>query len=364
MINPGNKVFFSGNGDVITVASVVGRLSVVYSIGATTLLSEAYDADSSGNVVLRDIGKIAASWNINPSAESALSVEGIAAVVSVSIEDSVDSFDFTVTVWPCDRECGSSLTESLYKEMGLCLCTERNTYPGASEELSFWVGTSGRTIKLGIGYLAAGVTHYCRTTVALAAGSSVLSYKALDVSPSVMIAKVLAVDAVTIVPRDILFYDVYDTTEVRYNMVKFPVNAIKTFRFLNSFHAIETLSLVGDIETELKATRVEATVYRRNKLSELTPLRSITQYTGYLTDEIYKAVEDLICSKDVALVTSAGLVPVVIESETLKVSDRSDETKSGSFVYHPASVNAMSFQRTSRTDGTGIFDNTFDQTFD
>ncbi len=148
------------------------------------------------------------------------------------------------------------------------------------------------------------------------------------------------------IANDILNYSIKiangdEESRVFYEVIPEELNEITTFVFRNSFLGTETFNITTPQLIENKWSRETAVINNRaiaigNKLE-----RIYTVSTGWITREESSVIEDMLNSKQVALILNNTIIPIVILNETFKVSEARNELINIEFSYKLSSKNQM-----------------------
>lgn len=360
MINPGNKTFLSGDNPVLEISQVETKLNAVFSAHGIEVMNETYFPDFNKKVFIRDLGKLAQTYFIEPSILQ-LDESGGPVAFSIRLADSSGSNTIEVMIYPCDVETAGTLLVNDLQIMPLTRGAEKTTYPGGKEVLGFYGKPKGRTVSAGITYRYDGRLRFASGTVGQVTGNV---YQSFDVSPSVMIRIVASsANGHQIAESDICYYTVNEEYPFRFEMNTFVPDSLHRFLFRNCFHTAETFLCTGDRESDKKWDRTTGTVNNSTILINRVLTDTITVYTGYLTESDCGVLEDLLNSKEIYLVTGYGLERVVIMEETFKVTNRKDDVISASFEYRLSSNNHSQFRFRKSEFQYRIFDSSFNATF-
>lgn len=361
MVNPGNRAELSGDSPVLVIREVDARLNIVFSIAGNNILTENYYPDIEGIVRIRNLSKLATLYMDQPLSRDPNRIIGNPITVDLVLADNSNTFNSTITIYPCDVLTYGTLSLDNILFMPLSRSVGRITYPGQREILGFYGRDGGRTINAGIGYIFESKMRFVRIPViTLYSG-----FTSFDVSLSKMVELVgNSGDGHIISQSDIRFYDIYDVMSFHFDVKPFPPVGRTTFLFRNCFHALETFTCTGDVESQRKWTRSTASVDNESIVVENELTNTRTVYTGYITEQMCGVLEDLLNSDDICLLTPSGRIPVIISGESYKVLNRPDEVISASFEYKIANNNQGEFFFSSQQAGIGrIFDSTFNETF-
>ncbi|MDD3194400.1 MAG: hypothetical protein PHU68_01190 [Paludibacter sp.] len=341
-------------GDII-LGSVIEKLSLEISYNETVILEEDYFPDDNGKVVIRDIGKVASMYfsntdidlvNRNGIVTFTIKLTENTAPVDVVIKDVVfylSTIDYKGTI-NTDQLISMPLTRSPLKSTG----------PGRKEYISFF-GNADVTVYA---VYSDGNRDVSKTLSAFNTLVSVDSIYRIDVSPEV-IAGLIGCPI-----SNLVYYSVYTNanTIVKYVMDHRGFTSKTTFIFLNNFGATETITMIGHQVRDNSWNREFGVVYDKMLISSADKEDLITVNTGYLLPGMADVIDDLLSSKEVAVIDGDVIVPVVIIDEDFKRDTHKNAPKTYEITYRVASNTPYSkYVPLARL---GVFDESFDNTFD
>ena len=261
----------------------------------------------------------------------------------------------SVTVWYSRGRVSTGVPEpgmiySRYKSV--------NTAIGREEYLPFFADAA-MTLHIGVAHVRNGVEKYTRKSVALGGRTGMLAFR---VSPA-RIASLSGISA-----DAILYYEVTVTAgigsadQIRYCMDRHYYRNTSNFIYLNSFGLPETIALTGLVEynPELNGEIVSLMQEDIRIDPGLSDVRTVN--SGYLSIAKYKALTDMITSADIRVYDTAGQRKIVVTDVDLLHRRSGSEMFSVTVTYRPSERGHMGFERI-RNDKKGIFDRTFDYTF-
>jgi hypothetical protein len=338
-------------GDII-VTGVSDKLDFTVNYASVDILTETYYPDNAGAVYIRDIALLADMYRPENALSAETTSDAGAVAFSLQFKNGSQTVTRNIKLYACETETAGTLTPSVMKIIPLTRCFNKMVCPGQKEYLSFY---GSGTVTLSVAYRGTVNDLSQNITFATLSENADTIYR-LDVSPETVAQRA------GIEPDRIISYILYKNQ--RYP-VRFIVNRYrqpqKTFIFRNTFGAQETFTCTGDGESERKWTREYGQINRRRHLVSREMTLKQTVNTGYLTWEQTEILEDLLNSKQIALIDEYGWHPVSIEEETFKVKSRPDEMIDVEFKYRSASETQTQYRFNPKK--YRIFDYTFDQTY-
>ena len=285
---------------------------------------------------------------------------------SVIIEHVVlESFSFSAMHCEADMPAGLNAGTFVAQNFLTRLAREKRTATNQNEYLSYMHFDSYAevVVKYKAVYDLAGVrTEKTGTflTIAAQAETGIITFNA-------SLSKIRTIAAL---PDEYIYqYDIWfteATTPIDSNVFSFLVVNVyyrnrKYFVFENSFGVLETFMATGRADVKKNVEINLANIQGRYRKTTQDFTVETTLNTGFLSVSEMEWLDDLLLSYNVALYTPG--VSGADEEITLTASDKTDtdanELQAFSFSYRRAKNNHLQFTAAAR----GIFDNTFDQTF-
>ncbi len=161
-------------------------------------------------------------------------------------------------------------------------------------------------------------------------------------------------------PENIAYYVIIAGNRVMTYYIDSSLHPSVQFVFLNSFGVKETYIPGGLILRENKYENQFGSFAGKYKKYNIDLIKQYTANTGVLSENTADWLEEIFVSKDVFLLSSAGIEnEVVIEEATVKRSFAQEELPAFEFKYRLSKTNQHEYSMKK----TKIFDGTFDYTF-
>jgi hypothetical protein len=311
---------------------------ITFATAGETFLTEAYTPDSEKRIYIRDLAKLfliyISKTTLRADFVITLTPNGSAAVrtINTTVLYGLAEIDIPAADFPSVR----FLT---------LLPEEKITYAGQKEFLSFY--PSEATTVIAQVYRLSGIRETKNLNI-----NTTNRIVTVDVSPAALFnnPEQISYYAVTAGNRHFTFY------------VK-PVlpPEFSQFVFLNSFGVKETFIPAAITTRENKYDNKFGQFSGRYRKYFSEVVKNYTANTGVLTGGMADWLEDLFLSRDVFLLTGAGIEKeIVIEESTVKRSTAPDELPAFEFKYRLSKFNQHEYSLSK----TRIFDQTFDYTFE
>lgn len=349
-------VYFSGNLTDVAITGINEYVDINLSVAGTYIMSHERFYPVAGKVILLDFDKLINCY-FTPADFSALNdfYAGDIRNIYIYCRDKNTAVSRSVTVWYSRGRVSTGVPEpgmiySRYKSI--------NTAIGREEYVPFFADAA-TTLHIGVAHVRNGVEKYTRKSVTLGGRTGMLAFR---VSPA-RIASLSGVSA-----DAILYYDVTvtagtgSTDRIRYCVDKHYYRNTSNFIYLNSFGLPETIAFTGLVEynPELNGEIVSLIQEDMRIDPGLSDVRTVN--SGYLSIAKYKALTDMVTSADIRVYDTAGQRKIVVTDVDLLHRQSGSEKFSVTVTYRPAERGYMEFERI-RNDRIGIFDRTFDYTF-
>lgn len=350
------KVYFSGNLKNVAITGVNEYVDIDLNVAGTDVMSHERFYPVAGKVLLADFGKLIDCYFESADFSTPGDVyTGNARNVRIYCRDKDTTAESSTTVWYSKNRVSTVSPEpgmiySWYKSI--------NTAIGREEYVPFFADAA-TTLHIGVAHVRNGVEKYTRKSVTLGGRTGMLAFR---VSP----AKIASLSGVS--ADAILYYDVTvtagtgSTDRIRYYMDKHYYRNTSNFIYLNSFGLPETIAFTGLVEynPELNGEIVSLMQEDMRMDPELSDVRTVN--SGYLSIAKYKALTDMVTSADIRVYDTAGQRKIVVTDVDLLHRQSGSEKFSVTVTYRPAERGYMEFERI-RNNRIGIFDRTFDYTF-
>jgi hypothetical protein len=325
--------FTSGIGDVILQSPA--PVTFTLKIAGVTVLQEIYAPDASNRIYIRSLDKV-----INRYLKTAL----IAAVQFIMTE-SAQTITIDTTAQYCTANVDVSADQFRPNYYLTMLQDRKITSPKQKEYLSLVV-TEATTVTAKAKYLNGTVSE--KTLANLTQVNIALT---VDVSPSKFSN-----------PQNIAYYVVLAGGRYMEYFLRpeLPADATQ-FIFLNAFGVKETFIPLGLVNRENKYENLFGFFTGKHRKYSVDLIKEYTANTGIMDENMAAWIEDMFVSRDVFLLTSAGIEKEVsITEATVKRSSAMEELPAFEFKYRLSQVNQHDFRALSRVR---IFDDTFDYTY-
>ena len=349
-------IYFSGNLTDVVITGINEYVDINLSIAGTYIMNHERFYPVAGKVILPDFDKLIGSY-FTPVDLTALNDFYTGGIRNIYIycQDKNTAISRNITAWYSKNRVSTDRPEhgmiySRYKSI--------NTAISREEYVPFFADTA-TTLHIGVAHVRNGVEKYTRKSVTLGGRTGMLAFR---VSPA-RIASLSGVSA-----DAILYYDVTvtagtgSTDRIRYYMDKHYYRNTSNFIYLNSFGLPETIAFTGLVEynPELNGEIVSLMQEDMRIDPGLSDVRTVN--SGYLSIAKYKALTDMITSADIRVYDTAGQRKIVVTDVDLLHRRSGSEMFSVTVTYRPSERGHMEFERI-RNDRKGIFDRTFDYTF-
>lgn len=350
------EVYFSGNLNDVVITGINEYVDLSLSVAGIYIMDHERFYPVAGKVVLSDFDKLIGSY-FTSADFSALNDFYIGDVRNIYIycQDKNTTVSRNVTAWYSKSRVLTGVPEtgmiySRYKSI--------NTAVEREEYLPFFADAA-TILDIGVAHVRNGAEKYTRKSVALGERTGMLAFR---VSP----ARVAALSGVSV--DAILYYDVKvtagtgGTDKVRYCMDRHYYRNTSNFIYLNNFGLPETIALTGLVEYNPELNGEIASFMQEDMRIEPELLDVKTVNSGYLSMPKYKALTDMVTSADIRVYDTTGQKKIVVTDVDLLHRQNGSEKFSVTVTYRPAERGNMEFERI-RNDRKGVFDQTFDYTF-
>lgn len=342
----------------IELSSVSGYVDMEIIFESTSILNERYYPDKHGYVVIYNIGEVALNLAHLPDLSD--------------INKSLGVFYVSLTIKLTQKNT-SPVQEIRYFHIAsvntngtvnhdnmvitpLSLTNEKRTGVGRKEFISFF-GSDERISVYAVYRSLAGDKSSTILSFAVPTFSYVGVFS-FNVSPS------LVASAVGCSEIDLIYYHVYRdaSSVIKYVMSERMYPHLRTFAFINSFYGQETFHALeaGNYQTKFDRNIGSVTGIKRQFRPKAE--KTITVDTGWIKRIELPVLEDLLTSQRVGVWENNTFVPVIIQTDSIKVSDKRDELISVEFSFQYADDRYHRFNYVKRPLA-GVFDYTFDPTF-
>lgn len=338
----------------IELSSVVDYVDLQITYLGKFILNERYHPDEDGRAIIRGIGEVAMNVAVVPdifSEETNIGVIPIHFYINLTEKDA-ETITTHVILHYSNIDSGGTVSYLDLLSMPVTLVNEKRTGVGRKEMISFYHSSVSAYIvyKSASGDKAIRLNDFKQLT-----GAGICVF---DVSPSVI------ADAADCDESDLIYYNVYkdNTSVIRFVMSEREYPHLRTFAFINSFYGQETFHALeaGHIQTKWNRNIGRISGIRRQFRPQTEKTFTVT--TGWLRRNELPVLEDLLTSQRVGVWEDNTFIPVIIDTDSIKVTEKRDEIISVEFSYRYADERFKRHRFIKRRQG-GIFDFTFDKTF-
>ena len=353
-----NTLYFQKNiPDIILKRSIDTNATKMFmiSIFGVTVLRESYTYDSDGYIRVRDLSGIV---------EKYFTDDLFILTVTIRFDDGgwLDVRDFTVL--KCEADITVDAGSWTAKNFLTRSYREKRTSKSRNEYLSFLQKQSYGLVTINFRLLYYLTDHWQELTGTLGTIAAATADKVSTFNASMgalVTASGIALD------NEIIHYDIW-LTGTGFETAKYTFltdfnqyRDRKNFVFINSFGVLETFTATGRVDNK------KTVEYNLGNIQ--THYRKITQNfvaertcnSGYLYDFEMDWIDDFLLSFSIAIYDSGS---AAMEEITLTTVDKNDtefnDLQMFQFGYRPAKNNHLQFLNAAK----GIFDRTFDQTFE
>ncbi|MFZ4582095.1 MAG: hypothetical protein ACOYM7_05540 [Paludibacter sp.] len=348
-----NTLYFQKSVPDIILNKTTNDTFVLFQLlkGATVILTENYTYDADGVIHIRNIFEVT---------EKYLSVEHLLEF-SYSITEGVTVHTVNFSVLKCESALALDAADWTSKNFLTRAYREKRTAKARNEYLSFLQKNSYGTVTkhFKVYYVLDNVlTELVGTLGTIAAATT---DKITTFSPSI---SALVTAAGLTGEAKLLQYDIW-ATGTGFKIAKYsflvdnmPYRHTTSFYFVNSFGVMETFTATGMTDVKKTAEYNLANIQRHYRKITQNFLAEKTINSGYLSATEMEWIDDLILSYDVRIYTASGLEEIALTTVAKKDTE-ANELQAFSFSYRSAKNNHLQFANADK----GIFDETFDETF-
>lgn len=374
---PTGLVFEKNISDILIVAGDA-ETSVLFTlkVGTAVAIQETYKFDNDGNITIAQLNDIiSAYFAANKTVvNGSVFTTGLLVDVSMSFDINATSasdneflvandFGFNFRVLHCDAVMPETLNAQLHISQNFLthLGNEKRTGADRNEYLSYvHLAGSEFIILYKVYYISAGELKNKPGKLISFSSDSIDKIITFDTSLSAIRM------ASGILTDDILQYDIWFTVPtlqiesyaftymVDRNFYRNKIN----FIFTNSFGVSETFTATGTLENKISNEfnlSITSRKYRKNT-QEFMSEKSVN--TGFITESEMDWLNELIYSFDVKLYSGGKTEDIVLTSIDKKDSN-TNELKAFKFSFKSANEEQLKYNNS----GYGIFDESFDPTF-
>lgn len=342
-------------------------LSFELKYNSELILSEDYEFDTVGVVRIRDLKTICAMYLENNStvvATDLASISGLVGLFTVVITCGTVTISFEFSVLKCDAQMPAGLDAGTWTDKNFLSRSylQKRTAINRQEYLSFlskqkW---GQLTLNYKITYQSDSIAEKSGTLITIPSAEGIIH------TMNVSLLKLMA--AAELDAERVLTYEVWMSgTDLESNHYTFfpdySVYRDKTnLIFINSFGVLETFTATGRIPVKKTQDISLANIEGRYRKTTQYFVAEKTIYTGHISKMEFDWLDDLLLSYSTGLYTpgTSGMSEEITIT-SIDVNDTgANDLKSFSFTYKNAENNHLNFAVSAR----GIFDETFDETFE
>lgn len=352
-----NSSYFSADFPDITIRNLNGDLRFTLTISGNNELEEIYTKDASGTIIIHSLSKLLEGYFSLPAfSRSVVNTILKPLTVICQFQDNSGSSSFSMAIYY--SRCSTNVFPG---ESKLFLSRYKNIRTTAErlEFISFY-RAENTMLKIGVAYISNGKERYKEVQVVLPADVNCIVSRLVSLSR-------IASD--TGINKDaVIFYDLYLTNDtlsdrVRYTVDKRQYRIVTNFWYYNAFGLPESISFTGiliykpELEGEL-CKLLNETVRTDPFLTDVKTVNS-----GFVSKDKYEAIVDMLTSPVQQVYDSDSNMNIVFSEIDLEHRCPSNEPINVNMTYYPSDRKYAAFKRTTAYP-TGIFDKTFDKTFD
>lgn len=352
-----NNMLSSEFGD-IKLSSVVGYVNMDVVYNGVTVLSERFTPNSFGYVTIKNIGTVVNNLADIPDISNLGFSFSPPVILNIKLtEKNAAPVDNLISFYVSNVITKGTVDHSNIFSIPLCLSNEKRTGLGRKEIISFRLNFQ-QTVNIYVVHKSTSEDKGLTVTNYISGWDSSLGCFAIDVSPSKIATRAGCAES------DIIYYNVYTSSAnvIKYVMCERQYPHLRTFAFINSFYAQETFHSLEAGGFQTKYDRLSGSLSGVRSQFNTKAEKLFTVNTGYLKRAEIQVLEDLLTSQRVGVWENGEFVPVTIETDSIKISDRKDELISVEFGYRYADERYKRHVYVSRSLA-GIFDKSFDLTF-
>lgn len=351
-----NTYLFSADMEDIRITDVHEKLAFKMTVDGQEALSEVYYPDSENAVVICDPGTIINEYFVRPELGSGDDWIALPPMtVQLSLSDSEAVVEYTLYVFHSRyRVSFEPLTGFIFYSRYKIKHIRQNTI----DYLSFFVSDKTK-VYLDIIYLESGNSVKKTVELQLSDANRMMAY---NMSPA-KVGKLAGLRADNILSYDARITDGTLTDLVRYVIDRKSHREIHQFLYYNVFGLPESISFSGLVQfsPELEGDIADMVKLKRRFNPFFNDLRTVN--TGYLDENKYKALIDMLTSPVQRWYDTPSLpMEIIITDIDFTHTKMGNQRVNVNLTFCPASRRHQVFDRYSF--GGGIFDYTFDRTFE
>ena len=353
-----NSLYFQKNIPDIILTKNGDDTLVTFELkkGNDVILLEKYVYDTSNTLRIRNLGDVL---------EKYLNAQNLLLSFSYTITEGVSTHTSAFNVLKCDADM--SVDANVWTQLNFLTRSylEKRTSKNRNEYLSFLQKTSfGAVTKhFNVYYLLNGVVTQLAGTLGNIAASASDQVTTFNASMGALVT------AAELAPStDILQYEIwltgtnFETGKTTFLVDTTPYRDAKYFVFTNCFGVLETFTATGKVETKKTAEYNLANIDNHYRKITQDFVAEKTANSGYLSSSEMDWTDDLLRSYDISTYKpgSTGSDEEITITSIEKTDTEANELQSFQFSYRHAKNNHLEFTNAAK----GIFDDTFDETYD
>jgi hypothetical protein len=319
--------------------------------GATVILTENYMYDAADRIHIRNIGEITEKY-LGSDLLLAFSF-------SITEGATVHTVDFSVL--KCESALALDAEDWTAKNFLTRAFREKRTAVNRNESLSFLHKSSYGTVTkhFKVYYLLDNVLTELVGTLGTIAAAITDKITTFNTSLSALVTAAGLTSEAIILQYDIWISGTgFETAKYTFMVDHTPYRHSTSFYFINSFGVMETFTATGTMAVKKSAEYNLGNIQRHYRKITQDFLAEKTLYSGFQSETEMEWIDDLLLSYDIGIYSTSGSEEIVITS-TDKNDTQANELQAFSYSYRSAKNNHLQFA----SAGKGIFDQTFDQTF-
>ncbi|ADV44376.1 hypothetical protein Bache_2410 [Bacteroides helcogenes P 36-108] len=351
-----NAYCFSSDMEDIRITEIREKLNVRMTVNGQEALSEIYYPDTGNAVTICDPSDIINEYFIHPELggnDERISLPPI--MVRLNFSDNQSSVDYTLYVFYSRyRVSFEPLTDFIFYSRYKIKYIRQNSI----DYLSFFVSEKTR-VFLDIIYLESGVSIKKTVRLSLPESNRMVAY-------NMSLVKISSLSDIHY--EKIISYDARITNGALADLVRYVIDRqdhreMHQFLYYNVFGLPESVAFSGLVQhsPELEGDMADMMKRRRRYRPFFNDLRTVN--TGYLDENKYKAVIDMLTSPVQCWYDTPSLpMEIYIKDIDFTHTRMGNQRVNVNFTFSPANRKHQVFNRYSF--GGGIFDYTFDRTFE
>lgn len=353
-----NSYVFSSDMQDIRIADVNDKLELKMEVDGQEALSEIYYPDNSNTVIISDPGGIINEYFVHPELNGADDSVALPPMeVRFTLSDSKSTANYTLHVFHSRYHVSfETQTDFIFYSRYKIKYIRQNSI----DYLSFFVSEKTEAF-LDIIYLESESVASIKKTVKLGL-SGINCMMAYNVSP-IKVGKLSGIQYNKIISYDARITNGTLSDLVRYVIDRQSHREMHQFLYYNMFGLPESISFSGLVQysPELEGDIADMMEQKRRFSPFFNDLRTIN--TGYLDENKYKALVDMLTSPIQRWYDTPSLpLEVIITGIDFTHTKMGNQRVNVNLTFCPASRKHQVFDRYSF--GGGIFDYTFDRTFE